>query len=183
MPLLLADQPVNEVAMAAHNPTPTEPPPVRLAITPTPAQVRIARLVAVAVARKFGVPTELLDEIRLAVGEACARAVAARYSASASGVGADDRNVNHDLVELSFSLSGDQPSRLVVTILDRASHTPSELDHLNQWESIARDETDHALLAPFLLAGLVDDVVITAASDGPGTVVAMSWPAVAVPFS
>ena len=38
--------------------------------------MRTARLVAVAVARRAGVADELLDEVRLAIGEACTRAVA-----------------------------------------------------------------------------------------------------------
>ncbi|HEY2442574.1 MAG TPA: ATP-binding protein [Streptosporangiaceae bacterium] len=50
---------------------------VELAFTPLPAHVRTARLVAVAVARRSGVPESLLDEVRLAVGEACSRAVEA----------------------------------------------------------------------------------------------------------
>ncbi len=51
-------------------------PTVRLAFTPAAAHVRTARLVAVAVARRAGVSSELYDEIRLAIGEACSRAVA-----------------------------------------------------------------------------------------------------------
>src|SRR5438105_13815325 len=50
---------------------------VELAFTPLPAHVRTARLVAVAVARRSGVADSLLDEVRLAVGEACSRAVEA----------------------------------------------------------------------------------------------------------
>jgi serine/threonine-protein kinase RsbW len=50
---------------------------VELAFTPLPAHVRTARLVAVAVARRSGVSESLLDEVRLAVGEACSRAVEA----------------------------------------------------------------------------------------------------------
>ena len=38
--------------------------------------MRTARLVGVAVARRAGVAEELLDEVRLAIGEACTRAVA-----------------------------------------------------------------------------------------------------------
>lgn len=49
---------------------------VRLGFSPAPAHVRTARLVAVAVARRAGVAEGLLDEVRLAVGEACSRAVA-----------------------------------------------------------------------------------------------------------
>src|SRR5258708_40075656 len=48
---------------------------VEMTFTPLPAHVRTARLVATAVARRSGVPEALLDEVRLAVGEACSRAV------------------------------------------------------------------------------------------------------------
>jgi serine/threonine-protein kinase RsbW len=48
---------------------------VEVSFTPLPAHVRTARLVATAVARRGGVPESLLDEVRLAVGEACSRAV------------------------------------------------------------------------------------------------------------
>lgn len=50
---------------------------VEVAFSPLPAHVRTARLVAVAVARRSGVADSLLDEVRLAVGEACSRAVEA----------------------------------------------------------------------------------------------------------
>jgi serine/threonine-protein kinase RsbW len=50
---------------------------VEVSFTPLPAHVRTARLVATAVARRSGVPEALLDEVRLAVGEACSRAVEA----------------------------------------------------------------------------------------------------------
>ena len=49
---------------------------VRLSFSPAPVHVRTARLVGVAVARRAGVAEELLDEVRLAIGEACTRAVA-----------------------------------------------------------------------------------------------------------
>ena len=48
---------------------------VTVRFTPLPAHVRTARLVAAAVARRSGVEEEVLDEVRLAVGEACSRAV------------------------------------------------------------------------------------------------------------
>src|SRR5260370_4722906 len=50
---------------------------VEMTFTPLPAHVRTARLVATAVARRSGVPESLLDEVRLAVGEACSRAAEA----------------------------------------------------------------------------------------------------------
>jgi hypothetical protein len=49
---------------------------VRVSFTPDPAYVSTVRMVAAAVAQKAGVPDELLDEVRLAIGEACSRAVA-----------------------------------------------------------------------------------------------------------
>ncbi len=48
---------------------------VELSFTPLPEHVRTARLVAVSVGRRVGLDDERLDEVRLAVGEACARAV------------------------------------------------------------------------------------------------------------
>jgi serine/threonine-protein kinase RsbW len=50
---------------------------VEVTFTPLPVHVRTARLVATAVARRSGVSESLLDEVRLAVGEACSRAVEA----------------------------------------------------------------------------------------------------------
>ncbi len=48
---------------------------VELRFPPTPGHVRTARLVAAAVARRALLEEVRLDELRLAVGEACARAV------------------------------------------------------------------------------------------------------------
>ncbi|GAA3123737.1 hypothetical protein GCM10020001_050520 [Nonomuraea salmonea] len=50
---------------------------VELTFSALPAHVRTARLVATAIARRTGVEESLLDEVRLAVGEACSRAVEA----------------------------------------------------------------------------------------------------------
>ncbi|MDO9378145.1 MAG: ATP-binding protein [Nocardioidaceae bacterium] len=49
--------------------------PVRLSIAADPANVRVARLVAVALARSRGYAEPVVDDVRLAVGEACGRAV------------------------------------------------------------------------------------------------------------
>src|SRR5256885_9823788 len=55
-------------------------PTVEVSFTALPAHVRTARLVALAVARRAGVSDQLLDEVRLAVGEACSRAVGVHQS-------------------------------------------------------------------------------------------------------
>src|SRR5690349_12120355 len=48
---------------------------VELRFSALPEHVRTARLVAAAVARRARVDEAVLDEVRLAVGEACSRAV------------------------------------------------------------------------------------------------------------
>jgi len=48
---------------------------IELRIAPAPGFVRTVRLVATAVARRAGMDEARVDELRLAVGEACARAV------------------------------------------------------------------------------------------------------------
>ena len=88
---------------------------VRLCFPPTAGHVRTARLVAAAVARRAGLDGVRLDELRLAVGEACARAV---RRCGDAGVG--------DPVELR--VEDDGPS-LFVTVVDGAD-TPAEDDPL-----------------------------------------------------
>ncbi len=61
-------------------------PVVELSFAALPEHVRTARLVAVAVARRVGLDDDRLDEVRLAVGEACGRAVRL-LQASAAGAG------------------------------------------------------------------------------------------------
>ncbi len=50
-------------------------PKVELQISALPAHVRTARLVAAALGRRLGLDAVVIDEIKLAVGEACSRAV------------------------------------------------------------------------------------------------------------
>jgi hypothetical protein len=51
---------------------------VHIDVTPDPAHVRVVRLVAVSLARLNGISEEAVEDVRLAVGEACGRAVAAQ---------------------------------------------------------------------------------------------------------
>ncbi|GEM_PF-217671 len=82
---------------------------VRLSFSPAAAHVRTARLVGVAVARRAGVAEELLEEIRLAIGEACSRAVALHRS---HGV--------DDLVDVVM----EDGLRFTVRVIDRAGDGP-----------------------------------------------------------
>src|ERR1700723_2095370 len=84
---------------------------VEVSFTPLPAHVRTARLVATAVARRSGVDEALLNEVRLAVGEACSRAVEAHR-----------RHCPAEPVRIEMT---DQGQRFVVTGSDHAPPQPA----------------------------------------------------------
>jgi len=84
---------------------------VEVTFTPLPAHVRTARLVATAVARRSGVDESLLDEVRIAVGEACSRAVEAHR-----------RHCPAEPVRIEMT---DQDQRFVVTVSDHAPAPPA----------------------------------------------------------
>ena len=55
---------------------------IKVSFSPLPAHVRTARLIAASAARRSGVAGPVLDELRLAVGEACLHAVQASSQAA-----------------------------------------------------------------------------------------------------
>ena len=87
-------------------------PRATLSIPPAAEHVRTARLVAVAAARRAGLDEEAVDDVRLAVGEAAARAVVR------SGDAAGD-------VELVLRDEGD---RFVVEVLDGSDPAVPDAD-------------------------------------------------------
>ena len=138
---------------------------VRLSFSPAPVHVRTARLVGVAVARRAGVAEELLDEVRLAIGEACTRAVALHNQYGLP-----------DLVTVEMSDSDSYAVRVI-------DHAPIEasvgLAKLPPDELADESLTDEALTTGVgfaLLAGFVDDLQVRPVEDGPGTEVRMVWP-------
>jgi anti-sigma regulatory factor (Ser/Thr protein kinase) len=156
-------------------------PTVRLSFSPAAAHVRTARLVGVAVARRAGVPEELLEEVRLAIGEACSRAVALHRShglddlvdvAMADGdrftVRVVDRAANGAMVTRTVP-SGGSGEDTEVFLSDPALPLTAPPDLLAE-EAVA------AKMGLALLAGLVDDLEVSALADGVGTEVRMSWP-------
>ena len=152
---------------------------VEVTFTPLPAHVRTARLVATAVARRSGVDESLLDEVRLAVGEACSRAVEAHR-----------RHCPAEPVRIEMT---DQDQRFVVTVSDHAPTGPAR-PGAPATESGRRDGAGHdgigyeaighdgesAISAGFGLAvisGLAEDVRVLSTSSGVS--VRMSWPSTA----
>jgi len=144
---------------------------VEVTFTPLPAHVRTARLVATAVARRSGVDEALLDEVRLAVGEACSRAVEAHQ-----------RHCPAEPVRIEMT---DTDERFVVVVSDHAPSAPASPP-----EPVGRESEDEsaapgqdggiAIPAGFGLAvisGLADDVRVSSSSSGVS--VRMSWPSAA----
>jgi anti-sigma regulatory factor (Ser/Thr protein kinase) len=87
-------------------------PTVTLRFSPLAEHVRTARLVAVSVARRAGFEENQLDEIRIAIGEACARAVAG--AASVPGLSLENHGPRVGLVDMRLR---DDEDRLDVTVV------------------------------------------------------------------
>ncbi|WP_329421729.1 ATP-binding protein [Streptomyces sp. NBC_01268] len=140
---------------------------VELLFSAQPEHVRTARLVAAAVARRAGVDEAVLDEVRLAVGEACSRAVGLHRS---NGVTTPVRVVLTE-EEKTFSIEvGDEVPGAGVAAAD-AVGVPGARDAAPA-EDFADGEDEMGLA---VIRGLVDDVEVSAGEDG-GTI-RMSWPA------
>jgi anti-sigma regulatory factor (Ser/Thr protein kinase) len=143
-------------------------PTVEVSFTALPAHVRTARLIALAVARRAGVDEALLDEVRLAVGEACSRAVSINHQ-QAPGTAV--------VMRLT-----DEQDRFTVEVVDCGADagTGTELDNLDP-EALAEAAAGEAIpdlpigFGLAVISGLVEDVVV--GSDADGTHVRMNWPA------
>jgi anti-sigma regulatory factor (Ser/Thr protein kinase) len=147
---------------------------VEVSFTPLPAHVRTARLIAAAVARRAGIDGALLDEIRLAVGEACSRAV-----------GVHQRSAAAKPVTLTIH---DDADSFVVVVADTAGEDVADGDESVDPFQLVRDDTavlgtnrDEALdvlpggFGLAVIAGLVDDLDVVRTATG--TVVRMAWKA------
>lgn len=149
---------------------------VELSFTPLPAHVRTARLVATAVARRSGVEESLLDVVRLAVGEACSRAVEGHQlhcPAEPIWLALRDTAGRFE-VEVRDNCA---PAALVpgtVTSTAAASGTGAAAGQDGQAESPGVP----AGLGIAVITGLADDVEISETSAG--TSIRMSWPSAGV---
>ncbi len=141
---------------------------VELRLPALPEHVRTARLVVLAAARRAGLEDRYVDELRLALGEACSRAVGQhrRHAPDVPVVVA----VSDDATGLSVAVTDEGPpagprggaESFGDDLLDDHSE-PGDLD-------VSPD----LLLA--LLGGLVDEVSVEPGPGGRGTTVTMRWP-------
>ncbi|MFE9922150.1 ATP-binding protein [Streptomyces sp. NPDC005774] len=121
---------------------------VELRFSALPEHVRTARLVAAAVARRAGVDEAVLDEVRLAVGEACTRAVGLHQN---GGISAPVKVL---LIE--------EEKQFSIEVGDEALHaTPGGHTPGGTGAEIEEDEMGLAVIS-----GLVDDVEVSAGEHG-----------------
>jgi anti-sigma regulatory factor (Ser/Thr protein kinase) len=165
--------------MLAHRHEGEAMPTVELLFSAQPEHVRTARLVAAAVARRAGVDEAALDEVRLAVGEACSRAVGLHRS---SGV---DRPVRVLLTEeekkFSIEVGDEVPAAPAVAANGGVPSARSD-EPTSHPESVADEAEEEGEMGLAVISGLVDDVEVVEGERG--GVIRMSWavsPAIPLP--
>lgn len=125
---------------------------VTVSITRDPALVRTVRLVAAAMARRTGRDEEFVEEVRLAVGEACALLIGAALDAEAART--------EDPVTVAILIDDGLTVEVTSTAAIDVDDPPdSDVDGVEPWA---------------LLRGLIDDFEVARA--GSTTTVRMSWP-------
>ncbi len=122
---------------------------ISVAISRDPALVRTVRLVAAAVARRSTGDEDFVEEVRLAVGEACALLVGAGPSANGGPGPVEVRMQLDHRLRVVVSTEGTVP------LVDAPS---SDIDGIEPWS---------------LLRGLISDLVIDRGESG--TSLSMSW--------
>lgn len=148
---------------------------VELRFSAQPEHVRTARLVAAAVARRAGVDEAVLDEVRLAVGEACSRAVGLHRSHGITepvsvALTEDEKAFSIEVGDSVPGPGGDSAASAARngSSASRASGAgPDRPDPETDGEG--EDEMGLAVIS-----GLVDDVEVR--SGAGGGVIRMSWP-------
>lgn len=163
---------------------------VEVTFTPLPAHVRTARLVATAVARRAGVADSLLDEVRLAVGEACTRAVAAHRRHRLSAPVRVDLADTGNRFEVVVTDAAPAEAGAAVTGLPAVSGSAGDGAVVNGQRAVAGSggslpggvvDVDgdgfSAALGLAVISGLADEVQVSTTDDGLS--IRMSWPVAA----
>lgn len=152
---------------------------VTVSFTPLPAHVRTARFIAASVARRAGVAETVLDEVRLAVSEACSVAVRLHRARGFT-----------DPVQLRLTDDADVFRIEVADAVPRARPS-DDIDAPELAFAVGRQADDLHAFAPdddagpvdlrqreriglAVIVGLVDDVTVQYLDTG--SVVTMCWP-------
>ncbi|MEU8629592.1 ATP-binding protein [Streptomyces sp. NPDC048669] len=146
---------------------------VELRFSAQPEHVRTARLVAAAVARRAGVDEAVLDEVRLAVGEACSRAVGLHRSHGITApvtvvLTEEEKSFS---IEVADEVPGPGSDGAVPGTSGRGGATPGVGPDEPEPDPEGDGEDEMGLA---VISGLVDDVEVRSGADG--GVIRMSWP-------
>lgn len=146
---------------------------VRLDVAPDAAHVRVVRLVAVSLARLHGVGEEAVEDVRLAVGEACGRAVAAHARAAIGTPVVVDFDGGPGLtVTVSDTVPLPHASGAAAVALLAGDRLPVQApaDRLEAAPEAAPEVTPEVI---GLLEGLADQVTVNTGRSG--TTVSLHW--------
>jgi anti-sigma regulatory factor (Ser/Thr protein kinase) len=141
---------------------------VELRFSALPAHVRTARLVAAAVARQAGVDESVLDEVRLAVGEACSRAVGLHVREGVS------HPVRVRLTQQEKRFLIEVGDGVPTPVTSHADSSAAEALSLAAGANGSSSEQADDTMGLAVISGLVDDLVI--GHDEDGGLIRMSWP-------
>ena len=155
---------------------------VTVSFTPLPAHVRTARFIAASVARRAGVAENVLDEVRLAVSEACSLAVRQhRVHAPAAPI---ELRLTDDAGQFSIQVADAVPRQLPDDHAEAHLGIDADFgggpdggfgsslgpdDDASPVDLVARERIGLAVIV-----GLVDDVEVEYL--GRGSIVTMRWP-------
>jgi anti-sigma regulatory factor (Ser/Thr protein kinase) len=156
---------------------------VELRFVALPAHVRTARLIAGVLARRAGVHEAVIDEIKLAVGEACSRAV-----------GVHARSCPDEQVVVRGIDGVKDFAGLPAFVLEVEDHGPTgedvprdeagglraavallDVDEMAEPDSAADAQLPSGMRLA-MIEGLVDNLQVGPAEGRQGTVVRMTWP-------
>jgi len=145
-------------------------PTVTVSFTPLPEHVRTARFIAASVARRAGVADDVLDEIKLAVSEACSLAVRFNLAHAPSSP------VELRLIEAPESFSVEVADSVGRGAPDADGELAFDLTDLTRDDDRVDgvDLSGHERLGLAVISGLVDDVKVEYLEAG--SVVTMTWP-------
>lgn len=158
---------------------------VTVSFTPLPAHVRTARFIAASVARRAGVAENVLDEVRLAVSEACSLAVRL-HRAHAPTVPVELRltdDAEQFRIEVVDAVFRTKPGDDLETPLDLGDDATASKSAVGQLADAINPDDDGTSAVDLrareriglaVIVGLVDDVEVDYLDHG--SVVTMRWP-------
>lgn len=153
---------------------------VCLSIPPEPGLVRFVRLVSVALARINGITEEVIDDVRLATGEACSRAVSAHRTAGLDApVSVEIRGgrslsiVVRDLQALPGARGMQAADVLRQSVVSAAASVGAATSGERLFDADDQEATLPEAIG--LIVGLADDVIVETGPEG--TSLTMMWTA------